>query len=470
MSPYRFAVALALMLAVSHIGAQAPIVRVDPRIELTTIVFRLIEANEYNQCRVPKYAADIDRYFDASKGQRALTLARRIREEFGIGFDAVPFFALSLTNPPQLGPRVLLGDSIRGIGDKRWVGPHAREFAAALREFAITTKFNAFFAQHRLLYDTTEARMRRFIKQEIDLGRIATFFGEAPRARFYAIPGICNGGANYGPRVQPLKGPEERFAVIGMSNVDSLGFPMMDSEDVSLLVHEFNHSYVNPIVERHLGAFQQSAKALMTDSVVRELMAAQAYSEGETVIKESIVRSAVVIYLRATKGEEAAQQALRDEYGRGFVWIRGLDSALTQYQRERATYRTLTAFVPELAKFFASAANGLPSELRKFEALRPQVVATSPGRGTDSVSAADTTISVTFDRPMRRGTWINYGPLGEKAYPKVTRVGWDASRTMLTLYVRLEPATTYEMHFRGAGFRSAEGVPGSDWLFRFRTR
>ena len=92
-------------LLVTPLTAQTVAVRSDPRIELLTVIFRLAGAEEYDQCQVPVYAAAIDSAFGRYRGHPAIALAKRIREEHGIGFDAVPNSHF-LTPPPALAERI----------------------------------------------------------------------------------------------------------------------------------------------------------------------------------------------------------------------------------------------------------------------------------------------------------------------------------------------------------------------------
>lgn len=108
--------------------------------------------------------------------------------------------------------------------------------------------------------------------------------------------------------------------------------------------------------------------------------------------------------------------------------------------------------------------------MARFEASRPKIVAFTPAHGAEAVDPVDSLITVRFDRPMGRGLSINYGPLGQAAMPKVLGRSWDSTGTVLTLKVGLQPATTYQMLFFGAGFRSRDGVPLAERLFTFRTR
>lgn len=458
------------LLHLTDLPAQVPAVRVDPRIELTTIVFRMIGAGEYSDCLLPGYAADIDRHFAPYRDHPALKLAASLRASHGIAFDAVPFLAIALTDPPALEERVVVGAKGEGLGDARWRGLHARQFIAALRQFAVDSRFGEFFAAHRTLYDSTEARMQRFMGSQVQWPWFTAFFGEAPTARFLAVPGMCNGGSNYGPRVLPTNGAEERYAILGMSRVDSAGVPVMHPAGLPTVIHEFNHSFVNPMLARHRDVLRKPGEALLADSTVRAKMAARDYAGWETVLNESLVRAAVVRYLRATQGDSAARAEVQSQASIGFYWIGALDSALAVYERSRTQYPTLDRFAPQLAAVFANAAREIRSMMARFEASRPKIVAFTPAHGAEAVDPVDSLITVRFDRPMGRGLSINYGPLGQAAMPKVLGRSWDSTGTVLTLKVGLQPATTYQMLFFGAGFRSRDGVPLAERLFTFRTR
>lgn len=451
-------------------GAQALNVRVDPRIELTTIVFRLIGADEYNQCQLPNYAADIDRYFAPFREHAALKLAAQLREAHDIGFDAVPHLAIALTDPPTLAERLDIGPDAAGLGDTRWTGPDTRRFITTLRQFVIDTRFGDFFAGHRSLYDSTESRLRAFLAKNVHLPWFTTFFGEAPTARFFAVPGMCNGGANYGPRIQLRDNTEERYAILGMSESDSADIPVMSLSGLPVVIHEFNHSFVNPVIARHLSAFRANGELLLADPSIRRMFAAQAYDNWRTVINESVVRAVVVRYLRATQGDSVGRAELATQYGRGFLWIRSLDSSLAVFERSRGRYARFEDYVPRLAEVFGRVAETLPAAIATFRAAQPHIANTAPADGANDVAPSDTTITVQFDRPMGPGISVNRGSSAQTAYPKVLKATWDSTRTILTLRVVLAAATRYELLFTGNGFRSLDGIPLVFQAVRFSTR
>ncbi len=110
--------------------AATPQPRVDERVELLSIVFRLADNFEYNMNTLPAYSSDIDRYFAPYKNHPAVQMAHMLEGKNGVGFDAVMVMAISLSPPPELKALVAFTPE---IPDKRW-GADAEKFLPLLRD------------------------------------------------------------------------------------------------------------------------------------------------------------------------------------------------------------------------------------------------------------------------------------------------------------------------------------------------
>ncbi|MCH5597354.1 DUF4932 domain-containing protein [Niabella ginsengisoli] len=79
------------------------------------------------------------------------------------------------------------------------------------------------------------------------------FYGTPPLENFNIIIGFSNGRANYGVRALPVNSLLDVYSIIGSSQFDSSGYPTFNSNDVEqLLTHEFNHSFVNPLLDKNI--------------------------------------------------------------------------------------------------------------------------------------------------------------------------------------------------------------------------
>ena len=439
-------------------------VRVDPRIELLSIVFRLAGNPEYSQGRVKSYSDAVDAHFGPHRDHAVVRHAQRLRSSRGIGYDAVAAYALHLDGLDALGNAVF--DPLPERLDTRWTSKDAKAFAADLRAFVEDAKVKQFFAAQRELYAGAEAAMQQCLEQHCRLDWFDRFFGTRPGARFQLCLGLLNGGGNYGPSVKHADGSEDLHCVLGCWQTDDQGKPMFGRTVIPTVVHEFCHSYCNPVVDAHLAELLPVGEQLFP--LVADEMKAQAYGNARIMLCESLVRASVVRYVLAADGKQAAAAEIEDQVGRAFHWTGELAERLGDYERDRGKWPTLDAFAGELVTFFAP----WPEKLAAALAKRPHVVSMTPANDSQSVDPATTAIVVTFDKPMRDQSWSVVG--GGPHFPEITgKTSYDAARKVLTIPVKLKPDWDYEFWLNQGkfnSFRSADGEALAPVHVRWKTR
>jgi len=324
--------------------------RVDQRVELLSIVFRLAGNFEYNMSNLDRYKADIDSYFGPYKQHPAVLLAKRVASR-GVGFDAVMSMAVFLSTPPSLRPRNRFSAD---VPDSRWGEQDAVAFSAALAHFYADTRADRFFHTHEPLYALAVNRFDG-VRQRINLPWFSHFYGAVAPDSFSVILGLNNGGGNYGPKVTLSDGRQEFYAIVGNWTHDATGDPTFDKDYLPMVVHEFNHSFVNPVVASTWGSFPSMDRLYHS---VETKMKAQAYGDAQVMVDESLVRAAVILYLESN-GSSAAeiQQMIFSEQKTGFFWMADLCSVLRDYEHNRSRYGSLADFMPQIATFF----RGLPT-------------------------------------------------------------------------------------------------------------
>jgi large conductance mechanosensitive channel len=92
-------------------------VRVDPRVELMSIIFRLAGNPEYNQGRVEQYTKDVESHFGQFREHRTVELARGLRRKRGVSFDACMSMAVHLKDAYDLAVGVIIGAAFGKIID-----------------------------------------------------------------------------------------------------------------------------------------------------------------------------------------------------------------------------------------------------------------------------------------------------------------------------------------------------------------
>ena len=266
--------------------------KVDNRVELLSIVFRLAEAPEYNSESFGRYTEKIKKHFEPYKNHELIKFIKELRNTTtGIGFDAVMFMAVYLDE--NLNPIVNFSDN---IPEKRWGKENADKFVKLLKEFYTDANCKAFFDENKNLYSEAESRFLPLYKQ-VDLNWFSSFFGNAPNDKFKIVIGLGNGFQNYGPHVQLANNKREIYAIMGAWQTDSLGMVVFPEEAyLHTLIHEFSHSFVNHLVDNNIKAFEESGKKLFEP--VQEQMRRQNYGNWTTMIYETLVRVSVIKYMK----------------------------------------------------------------------------------------------------------------------------------------------------------------------------
>jgi hypothetical protein len=153
------------------------------------------------------------------------------------------------------------------------------------------------------------------------LGWFDRVFRARPAAGYHVVPGLLTGAMSYGVHA----GGEELFAIMSLEAPDEAGIPAVGPLTEEYLVHELAHSYVNPVVRRHLSRFEGSSPAL---DAAAPAMQQLHYPTREIVVEESIVRALTVLYLLDAFGNDVASSSLEEQIGLGLVWTRDLALAL----------------------------------------------------------------------------------------------------------------------------------------------
>ena len=330
---------------------------VDPRVELLSLIFRLAGNPEYNTAKVESYAEDTEKQFGKFRGHTVVKLAQQLHDTRGVSYDAVMSMAIHLTDAEDLKLKLPLKPWPKGL-DRRWTASDVKKFVAAARQFVKDSSFQEFIEQHRLLYQTSVERMQTLMEKEAHPEWFDAFFGKRPQAGFTVALELLNGGGCYGPHFRAANGHEELYCVLGVWQTDKQGLPEFTRVALPYVVHEFCHSYVNPLIERHLAELQASGDTLFKP--VAGQMRSQAYSDGLTLLNESLVRACVIRYVRQYDGEEAARRAIQAEKRNGFLWMEEMSDLLGDYEAHRDQYPTLEEFSPRLVAFFAETAKNLP--------------------------------------------------------------------------------------------------------------
>lgn len=443
--------------------------KVDERTELLSIVFRLSGADEYVNNDLAYYAKDVDDYFAPVKEHEVVLLAKKLRQSNGVSYDAVMSMAISLDIADSIRFKENLSDQSL---DKRWGNANAAEFLALLNRFYTQSKFHDFFIGHRALYSAAEGNFVHVLK-EVDFTWFQKFFGEKPTDSFNLVLSLSNGGGNYGPSAKFTDGKKEIYAIMGSWQSDSLQHPIYSKRNISLIVHEFNHSFCNPLADIVYDQMEKRADEFFT--LNSKVLSQQAYTGSKTLLYEILVRACVIKYYQSCgMREQRIKRSINEEKSKGFLWIEELVNSLAVYEKNRDRYPRLRDYMPEVAKL----QNGLSAKQVQadFEKSCARIVSTNIENGSTEVDPATSFIALHFDRPMDIGSnGTSNGKRGEKYFPEMpedVEPKWDETGRMeWVVPVKLKPNTEYSISFPASFFWSENGTPLKEtYYLDFKTK
>ncbi|MFT4223451.1 DUF4932 domain-containing protein [Dysgonomonas sp.] len=436
--------------------------KVDKRVELLSIIARLADYNEYSNKIFKLYTDRIYKHFDPYKEHELIKFAAKLREERGVSYDAVMAMAIHLDD--NLNPRVEFTDE---LPESRWGKENTYKFVTLLKEFYKDARCEEFFDSNKDLYKEVS---RRFLPvyEELDIKWYSSFYGKEPSEKFKIVNGLGTGGGNYGVSVIPPSNEKEVYAIMGTWQMDSLGIPIFKKEGYfPTLLHEFNHSFVNHLIDINEDALKESGEKIFEK--VKKEMAQQAYGSWKTVMYEALVRAAVIKYMKDHNFDQTAiDRETYTQLFRSFIWIRELVAELDKYSQDRETYPTLESYMPRIIEAYKIYVDNFDKYAEELDKERPIIVSIDEfANGDTDVDPTIETVTVNFDRPLI-GHWYGVSLGGTNSPKDKYRLGNEPPQKdnkSLRLFFKLESNKEYtitliEKHF---------STPNKNYEINFKT-
>ncbi len=412
---------------------------VDERVELLGIVFRLAGSDEYLNNSIENYTKKVDAFFKPYSNEPVIEYAKKLRVKRGVSYDAIMSMAIHIE---IINGSVKLIDNVnsKSIND-RW-GKHPKKFVKELNAFYKKSEFHKFFTNNKDFYSIAEQRFLD-ISNSIDMFWFKSFYGQDLKGTYHLALSFVNIG-NYGVKINFENGKTDIYSIICAEETDSLGLPIYSSDIINTIVHEFSHSFCNPLGNAYFSEMKSVAKGFY--KIVADKMRMQAYGSAKTMVNEILVRASTIKYFQSHNvSSHNINTLIRYEQASGFLWIEPLLKALSEYENNRAKYPTLKEFMPEIVKL----QNKLSPKAiaKKLEDNSPKIVSFSIENNSQDVDYQTKEIIVVYDRSMA-SYGLSHGTGGSKNYPKTTSMKWkNKERKELIINVELQPNKKYSLRF-----------------------
>lgn len=322
-------------------------VKVDPRIELLSIIQHYTSSSREHHTKLDfAYKNELDINFIAYAQHPAVIKLEALTNS-GFNFDAPATFVLFHSNPPEFKQIVPYSDDMiqRADGESNLI-----EFANRIREFSSATNFIDYFNSYKEYYSEIEDAIKTTIGTFNYVKLLEDYYGETKHS-YNIIPTQLFHAGGYGSEINTGEG-KDIFDICGPITVIN-GKPNFGNQDymLNIILHEFSHSFVNPITYDSIEEINKYSKLMDT---IKEKMSQMAYGNWSTCVNEHLVRTHVARFTAQLRGNNIKDIVLESEFQKGFIYIKRLDTLLQVYEQNRDVYPTYRSFYPKIIELFKS--------------------------------------------------------------------------------------------------------------------
>ena len=187
-----------------------------------------------------------------------------------------------------------------------------------------------FYNRQKDFHALATGNLAKTLKQENLLLWYNGFFGYRPE-NYVMYIGLINGSCNYGFSITREDGEQEFISLLGARWPDKKGAPTYRQDWFKrVIVHEYCHSYINPLINNNPGEWKEVGEALLESH--REKMKEHGYNAWNVILFEYIVRACTIRYFGATEGENMVREGIAYEEKQGFPVIGGLVELFEVYE------------------------------------------------------------------------------------------------------------------------------------------
>ena len=320
-------------------------ISIDPRMELLSTIQLLSSYPMLD--RDSPYCKEISTHFESFSSQEAVSLTNSLLQNYGFSYDAPITFMLHLSQPPELELQIKFSDYLLKRSGE---GNNLEQYRKSIKEFAKTSNFEDFWNSKIFFYN-------QILDMTIDdmggkdlVKIMEDYYNETKESYNITISPAFRGG--YGPKIPDENGKEKIYACLSTTNVKNEIPYLNNSELTGYVLHEFGHSFVNPLTEKYANRVTSVNKLF---EPIKDVMSRQAYGRWDFCVNEHIVRAIVIRLYELHIDSLTAKALLSDELSKRFIYIEPLLEKLKDFEKQRDEKNiTFTDFYPELLNMLDS--------------------------------------------------------------------------------------------------------------------
>jgi hypothetical protein len=335
--------------------------RVDPKIELASIVLNYAYWDYYGKFRTPDYTYynNMKAHFDRYQDHSTIQWFDSVSTNWNLGdpvyvvlwYDSLP---MKQTVPFPLHPTSQI-DTIM-----------VREYISRLNDFAEDSDFEGYWEGNKPWHDSVIQKLSETADYAAYMKILEDFYGDRKEQYTFLLAPLFN-GVSFGPQV-PDGDHTTAYFISGFDAMDN-GTPYFNPAYLRMLIfHEFGHSFVNPVCEKYrqqLYEYESLSQYLNSPFLSN-------YASWFAFCHEHIVRASESILLEKAGFHEEAKKNYDRNLELGFALLPFFTEKLQYYDVHREEYPNFEAFFPELLTVFSETEPVETEEPNQYEFRKKQ--------------------------------------------------------------------------------------------------
>lgn len=467
-----------LSICVSTLSFAQSNVRVDEIQELSAIVWRLAECEEYNTRVHPQYLSDVETYFADFKEHPVMDFIREMRAGKDttsvVAYNSVPMSGAALfihKGTVRLNPDVNLSEYIQN-NDSRWSEENFRKYVKLLDDFYRKSNFNKFYEGQSELYASYIEDMETLCQNIIKEEWFQQFYGmRLPEISVIVSP--ASGVNNYALN-------EDMMMAMGKSGIGALigvtynpqKSRINQGSTTQILIHEISHYFTNKFFFPEYTERLTAAGTKIFEHL-SEPLTAVGYGAPQIICPEYLNDLCMMMYCKEVLGSSLTKE-VRECYRRGFIWAEEGVRYMENFSENRDHYPSFSDFMPQLVGLMEGIADNIVAMKNNFY-TPPYIVTAYPANGS-TVSADISEIIFRFSQPMETG--VTAMELNEEAELFIDDTWYDthddepeywkdAYTYVIRVGKKLESGKTYGVVIPSALYNKNGITTADDYVYEF---
>ncbi len=321
-------------------------VKVDKRTELLGIMLLISDYSKKNsklieECGNKDYRDSILKNFSKFKEDITIKLLNDIINNYCFNYDA-PIYLISQLNEDYSYDNLLDYPFRERLDGAKIV----LDFLDSIKKFVKRINFDDFYNKNATLFEKGIKQIETLIKNYDVVNFMKKFYKNdfesvkfTINLMFFATRGNYGININNNFICNQCLYPSENGDINFIDSVDNI---------LTLYVHEFSHSIVNPLTRKF-----SKVKIEFFDNIVGKF---GSYKTPETIIDEHIVRSVELLYLKyffKTNDNVNYFEKWKNDYKDiGFIYIEDVFSKLEYYFLNQNKFKSFEKYFPQILKVF----------------------------------------------------------------------------------------------------------------------